>query len=99
MDWLTPQLATLIAAVVASVGIGATVLQKWRADQRDAWWKRAQWAIDKSLSPDPVEREIGSRSIGILVTKQFGVTKADIEVLRVAAERAFMDFRPGPDGA
>lgn len=98
MTWLTPQLATLVAALVALAGVGVTILQRWRSDQRDAWWKRAQWAIDKSLSADPVEREIGSRAIGILVTKRSGATVADVEVLRVAAERAFMDFRRGSAG-
>lgn len=95
MTGLTPQLATLVAALVALAGVGVTILQRWRSDQRDAWWKRAQWAIDKSLSADPSEREIGSRAIGILVTKRSGATVADVEVLRVAAERAFMDFRRG----
>src|SRR4051812_23183517 len=59
---LTAPWATVIVAAVALLVGGATVWQKWRTDQRDAWWKRAHWAIDKSLSAHPVEREIGSES-------------------------------------
>jgi hypothetical protein len=34
--------AVITASAVSLVGIG-TVWQKWFTDQRDAWWKRAQW--------------------------------------------------------
>ncbi|MCV2489897.1 hypothetical protein OF117_11035 [Geodermatophilus sp. YIM 151500] len=91
MGWLTPQLATLMAALVALVGVGVTVLQKWRSDRRDAWWQRAQWAIDKSYSPDPDQREIGNRSMGVLNRDSFGIWDADREVLRIALRRSFED--------
>src|SRR5687768_11154267 len=48
----------------------------------------AQWAIDKNASSDPVEREIGRRSIRLLMNKHFEVTKADLEVLKIAAARS-----------
>jgi hypothetical protein len=79
-------LGTLIAAAV-------TVRQKWETDQRDAWWKRAQWAIDKSLSADPTERDIGNRTIQILVQDEKGLSKSDIRVIREAAVRSYMDVR------
>jgi hypothetical protein len=93
MGWLTPQLATLIAALVALVGVGVTVVQRWRADRRDAWWARAQWAIDKSYSTDPEQREVGNRAMGVLNREVFGIWDADIEVLKIALVRSFEDYR------
>lgn len=44
--------ATAAAAVVAlAVGLG-TVRQRDRADARDQWWRRAQWALDLTLADD-----------------------------------------------
>jgi hypothetical protein len=90
--WLTPAVATLMAAVVALTGVGATVFQKWRSDRRDAWWKRAQWAIDKSLNAEPDVREIGNRAMLVLVNEK-GVSDTDLEVLRAALVRAAVDVR------
>jgi hypothetical protein len=90
---LTAPWATLIAASVALIGVGITVWQKWRADRRDAWWKRAEWAIDKSLSDDAAHREIGSETMGILVNEPFGGSDTDVRVLKIALLRAWVDFR------
>ncbi len=90
---LTAPWATVIVAAVALLVGGVTVWQRWLADQRDAWWKRAQWAIDKSLSEDPVEREIGSESMGVLTHAQVGVSEADVRVLEIALLRAMVDVR------
>lgn len=90
--------AVITAAVVFLVGF-LTVMQKWRSDARQAWWTRAQWAIDKSLSPNPDEREVGSESMGVLVNAHFGVPNADIRVLEVALLRAMVDRREVQRGA
>ena len=90
--WLTAPRATVIAALVALVIGFGTVLQKWRSDRRDAWWKRAQWAIDKSLSKEADEREIGNRAMFVLANEK-GVSDADLEVLRTALIRAAVDVR------
>lgn len=55
--------ATGVAALVAlAVGI-ATVRQRDRADQRDQWWKRAQWALELTLSPHD---ELARRGFAVL---------------------------------
>lgn len=90
---LTAPWATVIVAAVALVVGGVTVAQKWRNDWREAWWKRAQWAIDKSLSANPDERDIGNQAMGILAPKHFGISKADVRVLQVALLRAMVDRR------
>ena len=43
--------ATGVSALVAlTVGL-VTVRQRREADRRDQWWKRAQWALDRVMSP------------------------------------------------
>jgi hypothetical protein len=88
-----PLIAAIITASVALlVGLAAAVL-KWVSDQRDAWWKRAQWAIDKSLSAVPADREIGSESMAVLAHAHVGVSEADLRVLELALLRAMVDVR------
>lgn len=51
--------ATGIAAVVALVVGIATVVQRSRADRRDQWWKRTQWALEQSTSHDDARAAVG----------------------------------------
>lgn len=78
--------AVITAAVALLVGVG-TVWQKWRSDRRDAWWKRAQWAIDKSLSRRPKVQSIGLLSMEIF-SRDRAVTDLDVRVLKLAVQRA-----------
>jgi hypothetical protein len=89
---LTVPWATLIVAAVALVVGSVTIWQKWRNDERDAWWKRAQWAIDKSLSADPNERNIGSEAMALFAFDS-AVSDNDVRVLQVALRRAVVDTR------
>lgn len=41
----------LLAAVVALAGVAAATWQKAINDRREAWWKRAQWAMER-LEPE-----------------------------------------------
>jgi hypothetical protein len=94
-DLTAPEASVIAAAIVGGMAllVGAvTVLQKSRNDRRDAWWKRAQWAIDKSLSRDAVERDIGNRAMGVFY-RDPAVSDADVRVLREALLRSFEDTR------
>lgn len=68
-QWLQPA-ATLTSAALVTVAAFLTLRQRDRADrqtlaQRDEadrkqeWWRRTQWAIDKTLYPDPDARIVG----------------------------------------
>ena len=59
-------LATLIAAAIAALaaiigaiigGINASKSRQWVG--RDQWWTRFSWAIEKSISSNPRESELG----------------------------------------
>jgi hypothetical protein len=82
-----PALATLaVAAVALLVGV-VTVWQRWAFDRRDALWQRSQWAIDRSLSPDPVQRSLGTEVVSLLLDSG-DLTDDDRGVLVAAAEHA-----------
>ncbi len=49
--WLQP-LVTGVAAFVVLAGTAFTVRQRYRADRRDQWWGRTQWALDLLISGD-----------------------------------------------
>jgi hypothetical protein len=83
---ITP-VAVLVAAVVGLTGVVVTLRQKRSNDDRDAWWKRAQWAIDKSLSSDDGEAQVGLGAMVILATTDTP-TKDDLRLLRVAIDWA-----------
>lgn len=70
------------------------VLNHQRAvDRRMQWWVRAQWAIDKSLSPDPVSKQVGTGAIIVLVDED--ADPADLALLLVAAEEGVDTGRAG----
>jgi len=85
---LTGSEVTTFAAVLATVVALLSLRQKANNDRRDAWWKRAQWAIDKSLSERPEDREVGLAAMLVLVAKEAKAAPADLRVLKPAVQRA-----------
>lgn len=75
-------------------------------DRREAWWQRAQWAIDKSLSDDVAAREVGVEAMAILADDASG-TPVDLALLLMVSEDFLDDGggqvhhedggHPGPD--
>ncbi|WP_377973809.1 hypothetical protein [Arthrobacter ulcerisalmonis] len=63
-------MATLFAAVVAGGIAVAALVQRHRADKRDQWWKRAQWAMDLAIKGD-----LPAKSVGIQALTKLGESK------------------------
>ena len=63
-------------------------------DRRQQWWVRAQWAVDKSLSADPVVRDLGVETLQLLADEP--ADRVDLAVLLLAVRRAVdpADFDP-----
>lgn len=67
-------------------------------DRRETWWKRAQWAIDKSLSDHDVSSRVGSRVMVLLAEED--VDGVDIALLLAALLQGVdIDADIGDDGA
>lgn len=47
--WLQPT-ATLVSAALVLIGAGLTIRQRRRADRKEQWWLRTQWALDLLVS-------------------------------------------------
>lgn len=91
-DWVTKvgalgPLATALAAAVAfAIGL-ATVAQKWRADRRDQWWKRAQWSLEAAIATgddNADRRRVGQSAITYLGRSSGLRARDDILFLRAA---------------
>ena len=54
--------------------------QKDRADRRDQWWKRAQWAIDLALDQDNLRQATGFAAIAHLASRS-EATRGDRQLL------------------
>ncbi len=75
--------AVLLAAVLAfTIGL-MTLRQRTRADMRAEWWKRAEWALDASMSAQPVRSETGLNVLGVLADSELALDE-EIEILAVA---------------
>ncbi len=68
--WLQPAV-TGAAAILVLLGAGLTIRQRYRADRKDQWWKRTQWAFDLLLTSEE-DREV----LGLLVLAQQAAAKA-----------------------
>jgi len=77
----------VLTSGLAFMGAMLALAQKARTDRHDAWWKRAQWAIDHSLSDDPRTRTVGTEAMRVLAADATAAT-ADLDVLDAAFVRA-----------
>jgi len=68
--WLQPAV-TGAAAILVLLGAGLTIRQRYRADRKDQWWKRTQWAFELLLAGDE-DREV----LGLMVLEQQAAAKA-----------------------
>jgi hypothetical protein len=74
-------LATFGVVLVAYL----TYRQRSRADRRDQWWKRAQWAIDSALNDaDPPRRLAGLKVLVQLIGSDLA-TAEDAELMSALA--------------
>lgn len=95
--------ATLLAAAIgACAAVAAALLAAVNARRsrqwvgRDQWWTRFSWAIEKSISRDPVESELGLSVIDALIDVPWAQNE-DNE-LAVAAVNAAMSRERGRGG-
>ncbi len=77
----------VLGSGLAFSGAMLALRQKAANDRREAWWKRAQWAIDKSLSEDPQTRQIGAEAMLVLANDPKAM-RQDLDVLDAALVRA-----------
>jgi hypothetical protein len=80
-------LAVLVAAIVAAVVGFLSLRQNTRADNRAEWWRRAQWALDASLSRSRSEAEMGQKAIDLLGRSELA-SREELALLKIGTEDA-----------
>lgn len=88
---------TLPVGSVASIGVIVTWQQKNHADKRSEWWRRTQWAFERTVSTDDTHAELGWKMLSALVRSRLA-TKDDSEIVQVIAEHAALGEPEGEDG-
>jgi len=94
-------IATGLAAIVALIVGLVAIIQKSRADRRDQWWKRAQWAIEQTFKGDEEQQALGFRVLQVLADSELASPE---ELLLLASlttreiEPLAPDVQDGDDG-
>ncbi len=90
--------APFLAAGVAVVGVYLTVAQKDRSDRRSEWWRRATWALERTVSDSDYEAETGWVILGGLLDSE-RATGTEVAIVEALAQRAAQaDTGPEQDG-
>ena len=82
-------LATGVAALVALIIGTVTIWQKYQADRRDHWWKRAKWSLDLTMRGDPIAQQIGLHALEYLGKSE--LTKYDEAMMLSATNLALTE--------
>ncbi|MFI7588343.1 hypothetical protein ACIB24_14840 [Spongisporangium articulatum] len=78
-------LAVLTAAIIALLGVGATVRQKSKTDRREQWWKRAEWSLDQIFHTDEARQRVGFAVLLVLADSRLA-TSEEFALLDAAAD-------------
>jgi hypothetical protein len=78
---------TLIVGSFATIGALATWQQRYQADRRSEWWRRTQWAIERTFSNNETEGVLGWNLLAAQVGSSLA-TRDDADVVQVVAEHA-----------
>lgn len=92
---------TLVVGSLASIGVIVTWQQKNQADRRSEWWRRTQWAFERTFNEDNVQAELGWKMLNALVSSRLA-TSDDSDIVQVIAEhsvlRALQEVDDGGQG-
>lgn len=84
--------AAKVAAGLAPLATFGVVLvayfayrQKSKADKRDQWWKRTQWAIDAALDEDDPQRRLTGINVLVHMVNSDLATSEDAELMKLLA--------------
>ncbi|HKU35110.1 MAG TPA: hypothetical protein VJP90_06130 [Paenarthrobacter sp.] len=72
-------LATFVVALVAYFAYR----QKSKADKRDQWWKRAQWAIDAALDQEDPQRRLTGVTMSVHMVNSDLATAEDADLMKI----------------
>ncbi|MCA2241160.1 MULTISPECIES: hypothetical protein [Mycobacterium] len=77
---------TLIVGGLATIGVIVTWQQKNQADRRSEWWRRTQWAFERTFTTEYDEAVVGWKMLSKLAASKLA-TKDDSEIIQIIAEQ------------
>ncbi|WP_433874177.1 hypothetical protein [Sinomonas atrocyanea] len=72
---------TLAAAVVAAIVGLNTIRQRSYSDRRAEFWRRAEWALEASVSPDPQMQAMGTMVLASLAKSDLIASDEELQLL------------------
>jgi hypothetical protein len=78
---------TLFVGLLAVVGVGLTIDQRTRADNRAQSWQRITWCLDHTISADDDEAALGWTLFGTVASTRF-IARTDRDTLQTLADYA-----------
>lgn len=95
---------TLAAAVVAAIVGLSTIRQRSHSDRRAEFWRRTEWALEASVSPDPQLAAMGTMVLASLARSDLIASDEELQLLDAVwiepiaeAEEAGLDEELGDD--
>ncbi|GAB4100309.1 hypothetical protein [Sinomonas halotolerans] len=96
---------TFTAAVVAAVVGLHTIRQRSHSDRRAEFWRRTEWALEASVSPDPQMQAMGTMVLASLARSELIASEEELMLLDAVwvdpiaeAEEAGLDEELSGDG-
>lgn len=78
--------AAIVAATIAFAAARQGARRQERADRKDQWWARAQWALDATLLESPENKRIGYEMLAALGSSEWA-EEHESDVVGVATRR------------
>jgi hypothetical protein len=79
--------AAVVAAIIAFIAARRQALQQRQAERKEQWWKRAEWALNTTLSDDPDIRTIGFQMLESLASSEYAA-EHEGDVIAAATDRS-----------
>ena len=84
---MVTRLIPLAAAILVLVGVLFTIRQRDRADRKEQWWKRVEWAAAAVASDEERRRCMGMSMLTALVAASVAVDPDDARLLQAIIDQ------------
>ncbi|TPW77579.1 hypothetical protein [Schumannella soli] len=99
-SWLLPWLtspgfggfAAVVAATIAFAAARHQAASQRQAERKEQWWKRAEWALNLTLSDESAIREVGYETLRSLSTSEYAAVH-EADIIGAATNRSLVAYR------
>ncbi|GAB3399279.1 hypothetical protein GCM10027515_05420 [Schumannella luteola] len=84
--------AAVIAAAIAFAAARHQSASQRQAERKEQWWKRAEWALNLTLSGESAIREVGYETLGSLSTSEYAAVH-EADIISAATNRSLAAYQ------